>query len=113
LIDSAVTGFSVVSDRSTRDTSTVGTRIASPSNLPFNAGMTSLTAFAAPVLVGMMLTAAARARRRSLCGRSRRFWSLVYECTVVMRPRSMPKLSSSTFATGARQFVVHDAFEMM
>jgi hypothetical protein len=23
----------------------------------------------------------------------------------------MPKLSCSTFATGARQFVVHDAFE--
>ena len=25
----------------------------------------------------------------------------------------MPKLSMKTFASGARQFVVHDAFEMM
>ena len=30
-----------------------------------------------------------------------------------MMPRSMPNSSCSTFATGARQFVVHDAFEMM
>src|SRR5450759_4998047 len=28
-----------------------------------------------------------------------------------MRPSTMPKLSLSTFATGARQFVVHDAFD--
>ena len=30
-----------------------------------------------------------------------------------MKPRSMPKASLKTFASGARQFVVHDAFEMM
>ena len=28
-------------------------------------------------------------------------------------PRLMPKLSFNTLATGARQLVVHDAFEMM
>jgi hypothetical protein len=71
-------------------------------------------AFAAPVVVGIMLTAAARARRRSpLCGRSRMCWSLVYECTVTIRPFMMPKLSFSTLAIGARQLVVHDAFETM
>ena len=32
---------------------------------------------AAPVLVGTMLTAAARARRRSLCVKSKMRWSLV------------------------------------
>ena len=35
-----------------------------PSNLPFSSGTTKATACAAPVLVGMMLTAAARARRQ-------------------------------------------------
>ena len=38
---------------------------------------------AAPVLVGMMFTPAARARRASLCGASSTFWSFVYACTVV------------------------------
>ena len=59
-----------------------------------------------------MLIAAARARRRSLCGRSSRFWSFVYACTVVIRARSIPKESSSTFARGTTQFVVQDAFEI-
>ena len=44
---------------------------------------------------------------------SRIAWSLVYECTVVIRPRLTPKLSSMTFAMGARQLVVHEPFEMM
>ena len=30
-----------------------------------------------------------------------------------MKPRSMPNASLKTFASGARQFVVHDAFEMI
>ena len=67
---------------------------------------------AAPVEVGIRLIAAARARRRSLCGRSRICWSFVYAWIVVMNPRSMPARSSSTFASGAMQFVVHDAFEI-
>ena len=40
-------------------------------------GGPSDTARAAPVVVGIMDMAAARARRRSLCGRSKIFWSLV------------------------------------
>ena len=32
---------------------------------------------------------------------------------VVIRPLTMPKLSSSTLAIGATQFVVQEAFEMM
>ena len=75
-------------------------------------GSTSPTARAAPVVVGMMLTAAERARRGSLCGASSTFWSFVYACTVVMKPRSMPNASCSTFTIGATQFVVHDALEI-
>ena len=41
------------------------------------AASTRPVARAAPVDVGTMLVAAARARRMSLCGRSSRFWSLV------------------------------------
>ena len=55
----------------------VGTRTARPSNLPLSSGRTRATAWAAPVLVGIMLSAAARARRRSLCGASRTRWSPV------------------------------------
>jgi len=57
--------------RSTTETFGVGTRIEKPSTLPPNSGMTSFSALAAPVEVGIMLIAAARARRRSLCGKSR------------------------------------------
>src|SRR3954470_6505498 len=70
-------------------------------------------ALAAPVEVGTMLMAAARARRRSLCGPSCRFWSWVYAWIVVIRPLTMPNSSLSTFAIGARQLVVQDAFEMI
>ena len=55
----------------------VGTRIAMPSSLPAMRGRTSLSALAAPVVVGIIESAAARARRRSLCGRSRICWSFV------------------------------------
>ena len=48
--------------RSTTETFGVGTRIANPSSLPFNSGSTRPTAFAAPVEVGIMESAAARAR---------------------------------------------------
>ena len=54
-----------------------GTRIAIPSSLPLSSGSTREVALAAPVVVGMMFCAAARARRRSLCGKSRITWSLV------------------------------------
>src|SRR5580704_11060318 len=102
-----------VAVRSTRLTSGTGTRSDMPANLPFNSGSTSATALAAPVVVGMIDSVAARARRLSSWGASRMTWSLVYACTVVMNPVSMPKESLSTLATTARQLVVHDAFEMM
>ena len=73
LIASTVTGFSTTTARSVSDTSGVGTRIAMPSIFPFSSGITSEVAFAAPVVVGMIDNAAARARRRSLCGRSSTF----------------------------------------
>ena len=77
LISSLVVLFLVSTTRSTREPSGAGTRTASPSSLPLSSGSTSPMALAAPVEVGIMLIAAARARRRSLCGRSRIFWSLV------------------------------------
>ncbi len=40
-------------------------------------------------------------------------WSLVYECTVDMKPRFTPNASSSTFTVVARQFVVQEALEMI
>ena len=73
LIASTVTGFSTTTARSVSDTSGVGTRIAMPSILPLSSGMTSEVAFAAPVVVGMIERAAARARRKSLCGKSSTF----------------------------------------
>ena len=99
--------------RSVTEPSGTGTRRANPSSFPLSSGMARDVAFAAPVDAGTVLIAAARARRRSLCGRSSRFWSFVYACTVVMKPRSMPKASPRTFAIGTTQFVVHEAFETM
>ena len=63
--------------RSTIETFGVGTRIAKPSSLPEVSGITSFSALAAPVELGIMLNAAARARRKSLCGVSRMTWSFV------------------------------------
>ena len=54
-----------------------GTRNDVPSSLPFIDDITRLVARAAPVDVGMMLIAAPRARRRSLCGPSTSCWSPV------------------------------------
>ena len=48
--------------RSTTETFGVGTRIAAPSSLPASCGSTRPTALAAPVEVGIMERAAARAR---------------------------------------------------
>src|SRR5512140_444091 len=70
---SIVVARSTSTTRSVNDTSGVGTRTEMPSILPFTSGMTSPVAFAAPVVVGIWDSAAARARRRSLCGRSRMF----------------------------------------
>src|SRR6266542_6544496 len=103
----------MVTTRSVTEPVGTGTRMAMPSSLPLSSGMVSAVALAAPVVVGMMLMAAPRARRRSLCGKSRITWSLVYAWIVVMSPLTMPKFSSSTLAIGATQLVVQDAFEMI
>src|SRR3954470_1650475 len=85
-----------------------------PVNFLFSSGITTPTAFAAPVDDGMMFSRMPRPPRQSLFeGPSTVFWVAVAACTVVIRPRLMPHLSLSTFARGARQFVVHDAFEMI
>ncbi len=77
LISSAVVFLLRTQVRSMRETVGVGMRMARPLSLPLSSGMTSPMALAAPVVVGIMETAAARARRRSSCGRSRMRWSLV------------------------------------
>ena len=63
--------------KSTTDTFGVGTRMAVPSSLPFSSGSTFPTALAAPVEVGIMFSAAARARCRSLWLVSTIRWSPV------------------------------------
>ena len=75
--------------------------------------MTLPTALAAPVEDGMMLPAAARPPRKSFLppGPSTVFCVAVVACTVVIRPSTMPQLSFSTLATGARQLVVQEAQE--
>ncbi len=83
-----------------------------PVSFLLSAGMTTPTALAAPVDDGMMFSRMPRPPRQSLLlGPSTVFCVAVVACTVVIRPRLMPHLSFSTLATGARQLVVHDAFE--
>merc|ERR1719378_1846809 len=98
--------------RSTTDTSGVGTRKAMPVSFPLSAGITLPTALAAPVDAGMMFSLAQRPARQSFPprdGPSTESWFAVIACTVVIKPSTIPKLSWMTFASGARQFVVHDA----
>ena len=64
-ISAYVAPFFKVQVKSTTETSSVGTRIDIPVNLPFNEGITLPTAFAAPVDEGMMLPAAPRPPRQS------------------------------------------------
>ena len=100
--------------RSTTETSDVGTRNAMPVSFLLSSGMTLPTALAAPVDDGMMFSRMPRPPRQSLFdGPSTVFCVAVVACTVVIRPRLMPQVSFSTLATGARQFVVHEAFEMI
>ncbi len=106
-------GFSSSAVSCTMLPSGTGTRHAKPSSFPFSDGMTSATAFAAPVVVGIIETAALRALRKSLCGASTSLWSAVYACAVTMNPLFTPKLSCNTLTIGARQFVVQLAFDIM
>ena len=68
------------------ETVEVGTRNDMPVNFPFSSGMTSVTAFAAPVSDGTMFSAAARASRGSFAAVSSVRCEFVYECTVVRKP---------------------------
>src|SRR6185503_8037089 len=113
-ISSYLAGLLSSTVRSTTETSEVGTRNAMPVSFLFSSGITTPTAFAAPVDDGMMFSRMPRPPRQSLLdGPSTVFCVAVAACTVVIRPRLMPHLSFSTLATGARQFVVHEAFEMI
>ena len=100
--------------RSTTDTFGVGTRKAMPVSLPLSSGITRPTALAAPVEEGMMFWPAPRPPRQSFTeGPSTVFWVAVMACTVVIRPVTMPKLSLTTLAIGARQLVVQLALDTM
>ena len=55
---------------SASETTGVGTRIESPSNLPLREGIVRAAALEAPVEVGTIFSAAARASRKSLAGAS-------------------------------------------
>merc|ERR1719197_1451955 len=106
--------FSMRHVRSTTDTSGVGTRKAMPVSLPFRAGRHLPTALAAPVEDGMMFWDAHRPPRQSLpprLGPSTVSCVAVIACTVVIRPSTMPNFSCTTLASGARQLVVHEAFD--
>src|SRR5215208_1863278 len=107
-----VVDLAVLKVRSTTDTSAVGTRKAMPVSLPFNSGSTSATAFAAPVLEGMMFMYAFRPPRQSfLLGPSCVGWVAVTAWMVAISPSVRPKLSLITLAMGARQLVVQEALE--
>src|SRR5512134_1094926 len=85
-----------------------------PVSFLLSSGITLPTALAAPVEDGMMFSRMPRPPRQSLLeGPSTVFWVAVAACTVVIRPRLMPKVSFRTLATGARQLVVQEALEMM
>merc|ERR1719375_617580 len=76
--------------------------------------MTLPTALAAPVPDGMIFCDAQRPPRQSLPprdGPSTVSCVAVMACTVVMRPSTMPNFSCTTLVSGARQLVVHDAFD--
>merc|ERR1711976_565767 len=113
-MSSYLAGFSIRHVRSTTETSGVGTRNAIPVSLPLRTGRTLPTALAAPVDEGMMFCDAQRPPRQSLPpreGPSTVSCVAVIACTVVMRPSTMPNFSCTTFVKGAKQFVVHEAFE--
>ena len=105
--------FFDVKTKSTKETFGVGTLIAKPSTLPFRSGMISSRDFEAPVEVGTIDCPADRALLKSLWELSKSLWSDVYEWMVVIKALSILNLLLSTKATGARQFVVHEAAEII
>ncbi len=77
LTSSTVTSRFKVAVKSETEPQGTGTRMAIPSILPSSSGKMAGMARAAPVEVGMMFAAAARARARSLWAASTIRWSLV------------------------------------
>src|SRR3954454_1309433 len=77
LTSSGVVSRDTVAVKSTTEPVITGARTANPVSLPWSSGSTRPTALAAPDDAGIRLTAAARARRRSLCGMSCSRWSAV------------------------------------
>merc|ERR1719446_1601554 len=113
-ISSYFAPFSKRHVKSTTDTSGVGTRKAMPVSFPLSLGQHLPTALAAPVEDGMMFCEAQRPPRQSLpprLGPSTVSCVAVMACAVVMRPSTMPNFSCTTLVSGAKQFVVHEAFE--
>src|SRR3989338_6792739 len=112
LMSSHLAGLASLHVKSTTETLAVGTRSAMPVSLPFKLGMILPTALAAPVEEGMMFWNAPRPPRQSFIeGPSTGFCVAVTAWQVVIKPSTIPQLSCSTLATGAKQFVVHEALE--
>src|SRR3990167_4023634 len=111
---STVVGLASKNVKSEIEPTITGTLSATPSNLPARSGIASVVAIAAPVVVGMMLTYAALALRKSCAlppggGPSTRFCSAVTPWIVVIIAFLIPNFSCITLATGATQFVVQEA----
>src|SRR6516164_7414618 len=112
LISSYVADLANRHVKSTTETFVTGTRNAIPVNLPLRSGITLPTALAAPVVEGMIFAAAARPPRQSFFeGPSTVFCVAVIACMVVSKPSTIPNLSCTTLARGARQPVVQEALE--
>ena len=75
----ASTGFFNSKIKSVKDPSRIGTLIAKAFTLPFSSGKTLITASEAPVVVGIILSAAALPLRTFLFEESTRLWLEVYE----------------------------------
>ena len=95
------------------ETSGTGTRVELPASFPASWGSTCVMAFVAWVVVGTMLRAAARPRRRSRAGAGASISDCpaVYACTVPMSVQRILKALSSTESTGATACVVQLAAE--
>ncbi len=74
---STVVSFFTVATKSVIEPSGVGTLNETPSSFPFSSGKIFPIALAAPVVVGIIETAADLALLKSLCGRSSNLWSFV------------------------------------
>lgn len=91
---------------------TVGTLKAIPVSLPLSSGITSPTALAAPVELGMIFSPKALPILQFLgLGPSTAAYPPVTAWIVVIRPSTIPQLSLTILAKGARQLVVQEALD--